>query len=214
MRIAILCTSMLTSCALLAATPINGWYSSVFGGYAYVPGNVDKTRNGLNRNDVKYQSGFDGGGNFGFKSNPMRYEGDVTYIKANVNSFKVNKVNQTGVSGYNQAIFGLANVYYDFPGFTTLIQPYLGLGIGYGWIQTKIDSTGPLPLGLTTFTADNSAFAYQGSAGLTYNFAENYALNLGYRYMTTLNLSQFGQFFQAHMANLGATYRFDGNNYK
>lgn len=212
MKIAVFFASVLASYSSLAATPIDGWYTSLFGGYTYIPGNIDKTRFGLTRNNTTYQTGFDGGGNFGFKSNPMRYEGEVYYLKANTDKFEINRIKQTDVSGYNQAIFGLANIYYDFSGFTTLLQPFLGAGLGYGWIQSKLDSKGPL--GITSFTAANSAFAYQGSAGLTFNFAENYALSLSYRYLSTLNLSEFGQRFQANMANLGATYRFDGNNYK
>ncbi|MDP3705465.1 MAG: outer membrane beta-barrel protein [Legionellaceae bacterium] len=212
MKIAVLFASVLASCASFAATPIDGWYTSLFGGYTYIPSNIDKTRFGLTRDHATYQSGFEGGGNFGFKSNPMRYEGDVTYLKASTNAFQINRVPQTDVSGYNQAIFGLANVYYDFPGFSTLLQPYLGAGLGYGWIQTRLNSFGPT--GTTSFTAVNSAFAYQGTGGVTFNFAENYALSLGYRYISTLNLYEFGERFQAHIANLGATYRFDGNNYK
>lgn len=213
MKFAAFITSLLASYASYAATPINGWYSSIFGGYTYLPGNVDKTRNNLTRNNVKYQSGFDGGGSFGFKSNPMRYEGEVTYLKANTDKFNINNVLQTTVSGYNQGLFGLANVYYDFPGLATpILQPYLGAGLGYGWIETKLNNQVPLPA--ANFNARNSAFAYQGTTGVTFNFAENYALNISYRYLATTKLSQFGEIFQAHIANVGAIYRFDGNNYK
>ncbi len=213
MKIAVFFVSLASCCSAMAATPIDGWYSSVFGGYTYIPGNVNKTAAGLTRNHVTYESGFDGGGNIGFKSNPLRYEGEIFYLKANTNQFDVNRVKQTGVSGYNQGIFALTDVYYDLPGmFSSLLQPYLGVGIGYGWIQTRLDSTGPNST--TRFTASNSAFAYQGQVGVTYNFAENYALSLGYRYLSTTNISRFGNRFQAQIANLGASYRFDGNNYK
>ena len=133
-------------------------------------------------------------------------------MKANVNHFDVNGIRQTPSSGYTNAALGLANVYYDFPGFTLSIQPFLGAGIGYAWIQNKLDSTGPFAV--TNFSNTNSVFAYQATGGLTYNFAENYALSLGYRYVGTTNISEMGQMFQAHMANVGAVYRFDGNNYK
>jgi opacity protein-like surface antigen len=212
MKIVAFFASMLFGSLLFAATPIDGLYSSFFGGYAYVPGNVNKTYYGLQRNNVSYQSGFDGGGNIGFKSNPMRYEGEISYLKANANKFKINSTTQTSVSGYNQAAFALANIYYDFPRLDATLQPYLGVGIGYGWIQSKLDSKGPS--GATAFTINSSSFAYLGNVGVTFNFAENYALSLGYRYITTLNIFDFGKRFQAHVANLGATYRFDGNNYK
>lgn len=204
--------SMLLNNILFAATPIDGWYSSFFGGYAYAPGNINQTAYGITRNNVTYQSGFDAGGNFGFKSNPMRYEGEVSYFKVNTDKFDINSVSQTSVSGYNQAILAMANIYYDFPRSNAILQPYLGIGIGYAWVQTLLNSKGPN--GVTKFSISSPNFAYQGNAGITLNFAENYALYIGYRYITTLKIVDFGKAFQGHNANLGATYRFDGNNYK
>lgn len=212
MKLAVFFSSMIFGTTLYAATPIDGWYSSFFGGYTYLPGNVNKTYYNLHRSNVSYQSGFDGGGNFGYKSNPMRYEGEISYLKANVRKFKINSVTQTSVSGYNQGAFALANIYYDFPRSNPILQPFLGIGMGYGWVQAKLDSKGPS--GTTAFTTNSSAFAYQGNVGITLNFAENYALGIGYRYITTLHIFDFGEVFQAHIANLSATYRFDGNNYK
>lgn len=212
MRVALACMTYLLSSVALAAIPIDGWYTNAFGGYTYIPSNINNTHLGVKRNQATYQSGFDAGGSFGYKSNPMRYEGEITYLKANINKFDVNYRRQTGVNGYNQALFGMANVFYDFPGILTSIQPFLGAGIGYSYVQAKLDSTGPLAV--TRFTGGNSAFAYQATGGLTYNFAENYALNVGYRYLATTNISELGQMFQAHLANVGAVYRFDGNNYK
>ena len=49
--------------------------------------------------------------------------------------------------------------------------------------KTNLDSTGPFRT--TYFTATDNSFAYQGTAGLTYNFSENYAVNLAYRYVAT-----------------------------
>lgn len=211
-RIALITAALLTTLSAHAATPINGWYSSAFGGYTYVPGNIGNTTQfGLTRSDTSFQSGFDAGLSLGFKSNPLRYEGELTYLKANLNQFNVNGVRQTNPSGYTNAGLGLANVYYDFPGVAMALQPYLGAGIGYAWVQNKLDSTGPL--GATSLSNSNSVFAYQATGGLTYNFAENYALSLGYRYVATTNIAELGQMFQAHIANLGAVYRFDGKNY-
>lgn len=212
MRFAFITATMLSTTIATAATPINGWYSSAFGGYTYLPGNINSTSLGLTRSNATYQSGFDAGGSLGFKSNPMRYEGELTYLKANLNRFDVNGVRQTKPSGYTNAAIGLANVYYDFPGIAMALQPFLGAGIGYAWVQNKLNSTGPF--GITNFSTANSVFAYQATGGLTYNFAENYALSLGYRYVGTTNIAEAGQMFQAHIANLGAIYRFDGNSYK
>ena len=196
----------------MAAVPIEGWYDSIFGGYAYLPHFINTNHGGFTRNNVNNQGGYDVGGAVGFKSNPMRYEGEVSYINAKINSFALNYVPQTEPRGYNNAVLGMANFYYDFPGATDLLKPFLGVGIGYAWIQAQLNANGPTMV--SRFSGANSAFAYQATAGLTYNFAENYALVANYKYVATTNVPELGQMFQAHIANVGATYRFDGNNYK
>ena len=212
MRIAVSIIAGILSQATFAAAPIDGPYSQLFGGYAYVPNNIEVTKWGLTRANSNQLAGFDAGGNLGFKSNLMRYEGEFTYIKANSNKFTINNIAQTGVSGYNQVLLGLANVYYDWPTLSTTLQPFLGAGIGYAWVQAKLDSSGPF--GMTNFNASNSVFAYQATGGLTYNFADNYAFSLGYRYIATPNATELGHSVQAHLANLGAIYRFDGRSYQ
>jgi opacity protein-like surface antigen len=212
MRLGFVCATLLAAGAASAATPINGWYAGGFGGYAYVPTDIHTTRFGLIRSNATYFSGFDAGGYLGYKSNPMRYEGELSYVNANLKNFTINNVQQTGVSGYNDAILALANVYYDFPNYLNAIQPFLGVGVGYGWVQAKLDSTGPF--GRTQYIGSNSVVAYQAAGGFIYNFSESYALNLGYRYVATWHANNLGTIFQAQTANLGAIYRFDGSNYK
>lgn len=212
MRIAILPAAILSSSLAVAATPIDGLYSSVFGGYAYLPDNISITSGGLTRTDADYKSGFNAGGSIGYKSNPLRYEGQLTYINANLGKFRVNGTRQAGVAGYSNAILALANVYYDIPPILEPIQPYLGVGLGYGWVQAKLKSSGPITA--TSYTGSNSVFAYQATGGLTYNFAENYALNLGYRYVATERPWKLGKVFQAHLANLEVVYRFNECLYK
>lgn len=195
----------------MAATPIDGLYSNLFGGWAYFPGNFNQNYHGYALNSARYQDGFEAGGTLGYKSNPMRYEFELSYLQANVSSFSLNNVPQTNASGKTDAYLGIANIYYDIPMLTPLLQPYFGGGIGYGYFQ--IDLNGSQPTAPVAYGADHSNFVYQGVAGVTFNFAENYSINANYRYVGTTN-SMFGQVFQVHMANLGATYRYDGVKYK
>jgi opacity protein-like surface antigen len=212
MRTLLASAALLAAQVVTAATPIDGWYGSVFGGYAYLPGNVYTTSNGLTRSDASYHAGFDAGGSFGFKSNPLRYEGEITYLHADLSQFRINNLQQTGVGGYSEGILGMANIYYDFPECIQSISPFVGVGIGYGWISGRLTSLGPL--GSTRFTGANSVFAYQPTAGLTFNFAENYALTVAYRYVGTDRVDELGKVFQAHLANVGIVYRFNEANYK
>ena len=212
MRIAFVSVALLATQIATAATPIDGWYSSLFGGLAYVPNNINKTYYGYTRNNASYENGYNAGGSLGFKNHPMRYEAEFTYISAQIDKFKINAIPQTGISGYSNAGLAMANVFYDFPEMLAAIQPYLGIGIGYAQVKAKLNSSGPY--GWTTYSGSNNVFAYQAAAGLTYNFSENYALNLGYRYVSTARVNAFGKGFQANLANLGAIYRFDEGRYK
>lgn len=212
MRFACVSVALLASSVVCAETPIDGWYSTLFGGYAYVPNNINKTYLGVTRTNASYKAGFDAGGSLGFKSNPMRYEGELSFIQANLRKFNLDAVAQTGIRGYSEAALAMANVYYDFPNLLNAIQPFLGLGIGYAWVKAELKASGPLAV--TQFSGSNSVFAYQGKAGLTYNFSENYALNIGYRYVATLRVTQLGKAFQASTANVGVIYRFNEARYK
>ena len=203
---------LLISPIVHSATPIDGWYASGFGGYAYIPNNINITHQALTYTDASYQPGFDAGGNLGYKSNPMRYEGELTFLNANVNHFDQNHLNQTRVGGYNNGVLGMANVYYDFPGLIPCLQPFLGVGIGYEWLNVQLDNL--LPTDASTLRVTSSTFAYQGVAGITYNFAENYALNISYRYFATPHVFDLGHVFQASLGNLGVTYRFDYDRFK
>lgn len=195
-----------------AATPINGWYSEVFGGYNYLPSNIHTVYNGYTINRSKYNSGYNGGGRIGFKDSPMRYEGEISYITAFPSQYYINNVRQTGYSGQSSATAALANVYFDLPEMVIALTPYISGGIGYAYLSTNLTSTGPT----TTyrFKETDSVFAYQGSVGLNYNFVNNYSLDIAYRYLGTSSAGHIGAPFQAHMAVAGATYRFDGVDYK
>lgn len=212
MRTALLSAALLTSSAAFSAIPVDGWYASVFGGYSYLPDNVSTAKYGLFYSDASYTSGFNAGGRIGYKSSPLRYEAELSYIEADTRKFDVNFVPQNGVSGEAVATALMANVYYDFPEIVPAIEPYLGAGLGYAWVETTLKSSGPF--GPNRFKDSNNVFAYQATAGLTYNFAENYSVDAGYRYFATQRVSAFNKTFQAHLASVGVTYRFDVANYK
>lgn len=212
MRIILLSTALLASSIVSAATPVDGWYASAFGGYTYFIDNIYKTHQGSFYNGLAYKGGYNVGGRIGYQSNPIRYEAEYTYMHATLNHFDANYVTQTGTSGYTAANLLMANIYYDFPDMLPAVSPYLGAGIGYAALEASLNGTGPLIA--TRFTPNANAFAYQGTAGITYNFSENYAVNLAYRYVATGKNSNFGRVFQAHVANAGVVYRFDQGTYK
>ncbi|MGC1183073.1 outer membrane protein [Legionella sp.] len=211
MKFALFSTALLASGIASASVAIDGWYLSAFGGYSYLSSNVNTHYFGAFHSDVRYHNGYNAGGRIGFQSNPIRYEFEYTYINATPKRYRINHISQLGVSGRATANVVMANLYYDFPDMLNAISPFLGVGIGYAFIKTTLNSTGPY--GITLFDVSGNAFAYQGTAGLTYNFSESYAINASYRYTTTTNSNRFGRSLQAQMGNVGVIYRFDGCNY-
>ncbi len=212
MKKIILYSALLATGIATAATPIDGWYGSAFGGYAYLPSFLHKWHKGFFLTDDRYENNFDAGLSFGFKSTPLRYEGELTYIQARLKSFNANGFKHKHAHGFNRTGLAMANIYYDFPAIVPTIEPFLGIGIGYSHITGSFNSRHPLFR--THYDTSNNVFAYQAIAGLTYNFAETWALNVGYRYIATNHANNFGRSFQANLANLGLVYRFDGNIYK
>ncbi len=212
MRVALFSTALLATGIASAAVPINGWYSSLFGGYSDLSSNIHTTRLGQLRSNPSYNDTYNAGARVGFQSNPIRYELEYTYLNGNVTRFNVNNIRQTGVSGHLSGNLIMANLYYDFPELMDTISPFLGVGIGYAFLQASLNSTGPLAA--TFFKESGNSFAYQGTAGLTFNFSENYAINASYRYAATSSSDRFGKSFQAQMGDVGVIYRFDCANYK
>jgi len=191
--------------ASIAATPIDGLYAVAAGGFAQLPNNINNTT----ATQSKYSSGFNAGGALGYKQAFWRYEAEVEYVKANLNQININNVTNTA-TGYSQGLFGLLSAYIDLPyKQATLLQPYIGAGLGYGWIQTNFKVTPNIDS-----LYNNNTFAYHGSAGLNFNFSENYGLYVGYRYIGTTHIDTLGSTFQAHMLTGGAIYRFDSCEFK
>lgn len=196
----------------MATAPIEGWYSSAFGGATWLFDNLQTIRGGFAWNQSKYHWGYHVGGRLGYQSNPLRYEAEYTYITAPVHSYVVGSFNQRYVGGNSNASALMANVYYDFPDMVPAVAPFIGLGVGFAHVNSTFQSYGPLFT--TYYKTSDTPFAYQGTVGFTYNFSENYAINIAYRYLSTTQLDHLGKTYQANLGTVGFIYRFDGNNYK
>lgn len=212
MRITCFTAALLSSNLIFAATPVNGWYASAFGGYSYQLNNIVKHRDGVKYNGTNYNGGYNAGGRVGYQSNPLRYEFEYTYIHVNAINYTIDYIPRNGVEGDSWGNLMMANIYYDFPDMVPAISPFIGVGIGYAVLQTNLSSTGPIAA--DSFSASQNSFAYQATAGLTYNFSENYAVNLAYRYSATPQNNAYGRAYQVNMANLGVVYHFDTETYK
>jgi opacity protein-like surface antigen len=213
MRFTLFSAALLATGLSTAAVPVDGWYLSAFGGYSYIPDHVNNTLFGYFIDHGAFRSGYNTGARLGYQSCPLRYEAEYTFLYASAKAFRLADIDRPDVTGYTSANAIMANVYYDTPEMLPAIAPYLGFGIGYAYIQDSLHSV-ISPVDSIHFRANNGSFAYQGTAGLSYNFCENYALTLAYRYLTTASSNKLGDRFQAHMASAGVVYRFDYGDYK
>ncbi len=66
----------------------------------------------------------------------------------------------------------LGNVYFDIP-TDTIITPYLGAGLGYGWAETS--------------GSDDDGVAFGLMAGVEVNLTDNLSADVGYRYRQILS---------------------------
>lgn len=121
----------------------------------------------------------------------------------------------------------LFNMFYDFD-FGTRWTPYVGAGIGLGVYHQKaivdidieeekfLDLNSPSGSMMLPFVQDFERemtvaddtlyrFEWQVSAGVAYNFDEDWVLDLGYRFNSA---TVGGEFVYAHEVKLGARYMF------
>lgn len=182
---------------------LDGFYGSVFGGIGNTPKFGD-----TNLVELEYKSpSWQAGGAIGYKSGPLRYEGEFLYQQAQLKNLRGQGLILPATS--DTSLFaGFANIIYDFDNFgaETGLVPYLGVGIGYGQINAKITVA---PFG--TISGKDNGFVYQGIAGLNYNFDDNTSLFLDYRYVASSEIKGLNERYQTHTLNLGITYRFDSD---
>ena len=126
----------------------------------------------------------------------------------------------------------LANVWYDFELANSNWTPYIGAGVGFGVYRQKAtvdieidqlalkqfiddnpgvgtlvgDKLKNIPLGERT-VADDTLYRFEWQVGLgaAYNFNENWALDIGYRFNSS-NVAD--EFVYAHEIKVGARYSF------
>jgi opacity protein-like surface antigen len=86
----------------------------------------------------------------------------------------------------------LGNVYFDWAN-DSMFTPYVGAGIGYGWV----DGSGT--------AVDDDGIALGAAAGVAVDITNNLALDAGYRYR---NIDVSGDNVQEHQAAVGFRFKF------
>lgn len=157
----------------LQAAPVppaqNNWYAGLNGGVAIPAGD-----SGL------LNTGFDVGGQVGYKMGNIRLEGALSYLRHSVSS----SILPAGFSADFDALALMANGYYDFDMGNSFV-PYVGAGIGWlhGWANAAFG-------GATASAVDNE-FAYQGIVGIDYKIDPNMTVGVNYHIVSFTNSGGF-----------------------
>ena len=140
-----------------AAHATEGWYARLDGGYSF-EATIDVT--GLGETDLTEDWMASGGFGYAFPG-LFRLEGELSYRNNETDLLPPEEI---------KVFADMVNAYLDFSRHGP-IQPYVGVGVGYG----NLDIDGFI---------EEGGYALQGMAGIGFAVGERATIDLGYRYFT------------------------------
>ena len=193
-----LTTFLILTSASIGCAAEQGPYFGIFGGYV-MPDDLELS--GAASADVKLKNSWGVGAKVGYIFPAVKWlaaELDYSYLAKQ-------DIDEDGVDGDFKAHNLMANLIARYP--EGKIHPYIGAGAGCSWGSFK--ATG---LGTSVDESDN-AFAWQLLAGVNFDIAPRWSVDLGYRYIQSkydLNsgLGDFDAKSKNHMITIGFTYYF------
>lgn len=203
--------------AVMAAGPVlaaekDGPYVSGHVGMA-MPSDATLTAPGVSL-DVDYDSGLAINLALGYRTGPMRLEGEIGYQKSDVDDLTVSVAGLGSVNFKSAGIPFSADVkttslllhaYYDFQN-ASAFTPYITAGLGMAKVKASFDSPG---FGISWSDSD-TVFAYQIGVGFEYAINQTVSLDARYRYFATSDPSfdTTDAEFSSHNLMLGARIKF------
>jgi len=176
---------LLTICSSTALGAGN-FYLGINGGVAFL-NDSDFAVPGAISGDIKFDTGFGVGGAVGYDLGtiPIRFEGEVTYRKNDINNLTTGSSAFPEVSGDFTAWSFMANWYWDFLNEVLGEAPfsaYLLAGIGVTNIEVNASSAAEISIG-----SDDTAFAAQMGGGIGYAVTDKITIDLSYRFFFAEN---------------------------
>jgi opacity protein-like surface antigen len=165
-------------------------------------------------------TGFLVGGVLGYNwgDTGFRSEIELSYSQANLDGFDVDwdsnahggafddLVSNSDFDGDVSVTYIFGNLWYGFGHMMDMggISPYLGGGLGVGFVNVDIDAIEGVDLDAS---GDETGFAYQIGGGLMWGLTDNVALDLGYRYRGVM-LEDYDDDLNSHNVLLGINFGF------
>lgn len=218
---------LLVSQPIHSANPVQGWYVGLMGGGSYSP-SIDFTfLNPLTQvytpGSITYSLGGDGGGQFGYRYNKFRFEGQLLYNMSMFDKVEAGNLvlkNHTTPDGFNmdgktQFFAFLFNAYYELyqEGSDSNFIPYLGLGLGYASVRNNFEirnvyfNSGNTPL--IDLRETSKAPIAQFILGASYFLDDFCSVGMDFRYLSTTNISALDASVTARQLNVNFNYALD-----
>lgn len=120
---------------------------------------------------------------------PLRAETEYA-LRTNMDTTYESAIQADGSYAETKATWNVqtlfANLYYDFH-YSTAFTPYIGAGLGLGFINNSYATGGHDPFdGYSEWTSrskKNTVFAWNVGVGCSYAFTENFSADLAYRFV-------------------------------
>ena len=166
-----------------------GWYFSAFGGANWADDTRFDTELGVISN--RYDTGFVVGGAFGYDFGQamgplgVRLEGEVSYRNNDIDRHVLGGGRLPGSVGSTSALAGMANVLFDFN--TGGPVSFYGGG-GLGAANVEFDGHGAAAAN-PVMNDDDTVFAWQAIAGVGFDVAPGWVIDVQYRYFDASDVS-------------------------
>ncbi len=142
--------------------------------------------------EVGFDTGFGVSGAVGYAYGALRFEGEISYRKNDLDDLQVNSLTLGGTTisgvlgtfaleGDTTALGFMANGWYDMDTGTPWV-PFVGAGLGIAKINIDIESVAGIP---TIYDESDTVFAFQVGAGVGYKVTPTTTVSLSYRFFGT-----------------------------
>jgi len=168
-----------------AAQDYKGFYGSLMAGYNEVQ---DQDASYLPDGEFKYEGGTALGGALGYAyGNGFRTELELMGRENDVDEIlNFGKTSGSfgglGYSNDSELTSLMVNALYDFDGGVESLKPFVGVGLGYGMIDTTANAVAS-GLGRTAVSEHDAGAMWQAIAGFAIPLADNLAFDVSYRYL-------------------------------
>jgi opacity protein-like surface antigen len=147
-------------------------------------------------NEVDTDAGFGAALAFGRQFGDFRAEVELAKQKTDLDEFKDGAITYDGDVDVTTV---MVNGYYELPVYDAF-SVYAMAGVGFAKYDLDVDRNG-----VHTYGESDNAFAYKAGAGVTYNFTEAMAADLGYEY---LGVADAGDASSINGHNVVASFRY------